>query len=179
MTSDVVATPDQAGTTSMARFEFEPHNCFACGELNDGGLRMELHIGDRRAWSELTLDSRFEGWVDVAHGGIVATVLDEVMAWSLVAEDNWGVTARMSIEYRRPMPIGQSVRAEGWIVQSRRRLVDTAGRIVARDGTVLATAEGRYVAADEARKRELQARYGYRARAARDATDGLPEPVDG
>jgi acyl-CoA thioesterase FadM len=96
-----------------------------------------------------------------------------------VAEDNWGVTARMSIEYRRPMPIGQPVRAEGWIVRSRRRLVDTAGRIVAGDGTVLATAEGRYVAADEARKRELQARYGYRARAARDTTDGLPEPVDG
>ena len=142
---------------------------------------MVLHIGERRSWSELTLDSRFEGWADVAHGGIVATILDEVMAWSLVAEDNWGVTARMSIDYRRPIPIGRQIRAEGWIVRNRRRLVETAGRIVTGDGTELATAEGLYVAADDARKRELQARYGYRARAARDATSeaATPDTVDG
>ncbi len=100
----------------------------------------------------------------------MATLLDEVMAWSLVAEDNWGVTARMSVEYRRPTPIGRPLRAEGWIVRARRRLVDTAAQLVDADGTVLATAEGRYVAADETRKRELQARYGYRARAARNGT---------
>lgn len=170
---------DAQGTTGLDRFEFEPHNCFACGELNDGGLRMVLHIGDRRSWSELSLDARFEGWVDVAHGGIVATILDEVMAWSLVAEDNWGVTARMSIGYRRPIPIGEPIRAEGWIVRSRRRLVETAGRITAADGTELATAEGLYVAADEARKRELQARYGYRARAARDPMPDARPPDTG
>ena len=77
------------------------------------------------------------------------------------------------------MPIGQPVRAEGWIVRAG---VDWSTRPAGSSpatATVLATAEGAYVAADEARKRELQARYGYRARAARDATDGLPEPVDG
>ena len=76
-----------------------------------------LHLGDRRSWSELTLDTRFEGWVDVAHGGIVATILDEVMAWSLVAEDNWGVTARMSVELPPADPGRQQIRAEGWIVR--------------------------------------------------------------
>ncbi len=158
---------ETTATAGLETFEFEPHNCFACGSLNENGLRLDLHLGERRSWAEFTLDPRFEGWVGVAHGGIVATLLDEVMAWSLVAEDNWGVTARMSVEYRRPTPIGTPLRAEGWIVGARRRLVDTAAQLVDVDGTVLATAEGRYVAADETRKRELQARYGYRARAAR------------
>ena len=155
-------------------FEFEPHNCFACGTLNEHGLRLVLHLGDRRSWTELALDDRFEGWVGIAHGGIVATILDEVMAWSLVAEDNWGVTARMSVEFRRPLRVGDRVRAEGWIVRSRRRIVETAAHIVDASGTVLATAEGTYLAADETRKRELQARYGYRAAAARQRDEAAP-----
>jgi uncharacterized protein (TIGR00369 family) len=173
------AAPTADDSSPGGAFEFEPHNCFACGSLNEHGLRLDLHLGQRRAWTELTLDPRFEGWAGVAHGGIVATLLDEVMAWSLVAEDNWGVTARMSIDYRRPVPIGHRIRAEGWIVRARRRLVETSARLAGGDGALLATADAVYVAADEQRKRELQARYGYRLRAIRErgpAAD-LPESV--
>ena len=173
------AAPTADDSSPVAAFEFEPHNCFACGSLNEHGLRLDLHLGQRRAWTELTLDPRFEGWAGVAHGGIVATLLDEVMAWSLVAQDNWGVTARMSIDYRRPVPIGHLIRAEGWIVRARRRLVETSARLVGEDGALLATADAVYVAADERRKRELQARYGYRLQAIRegDPTTDLPESV--
>ena len=66
----------------------------------------------------------------MTHGGIIATILDEVMAWALVAEDNWGVTARMTLDFKRPVAVGTKVRAEGWIVRSRRRLIETAGQIV-------------------------------------------------
>jgi uncharacterized protein (TIGR00369 family) len=170
LTSELAPTP-AVETVTAPTFEFEPHNCFACGTLNEHGLRLELHLGERRSWTELTLDSRFEGWVGIAHGGIVATILDEVMAWSLVAEDNWGVTARMSVEFRRPIQVGSRVRAEGWIVRSRKRIVETAAHIVDGSGTVLAAAEGTYLAADQTRKRELQARYGYRVAAARRRDD--------
>ncbi len=162
-------TSERTAAAAVRAFEFEPHNCFACGSLNEHGLHLDLHLGERRSWTEVTLDPRFEGWVGITHGGIIATILDEVMAWALVAEENWGVTARMTIDYRRPIPIGTPIRGEGWIVRSRRRLVDTAGRIVDAQGTVLAEAEAIYVAADESRKQELRARYGYRVRAAREA----------
>ncbi|HZL33567.1 MAG TPA: PaaI family thioesterase [Verrucomicrobiae bacterium] len=167
MTSEVRA--EAGGPT----FEFEPHNCFACGELNEHGLQLKLHLEERRSWTEFVLDDRFEGWRGVTHGGIIATVLDEVMAWALVAEDNWGVTARMTIDFKRPVPVGTSVRAEGWIVHNRRRLVDTAGQIVDANGTLLASAEAVYVAANEERKRELMARYGVRIRNARARGEGL------
>ena len=167
MTSEVRA--EAGGPT----FEFEPHNCFACGELNEHGLQLKLHLEERRSWTEFVLDDRFEGWRGVTHGGIIATVLDEVMAWALVAEDNWGVTARMTIDFKRPVLVGTSVRAEGWIVHNRRRLVDTAGQIVDANGTLLASAEAVYVAANEERKRELMARYGVRIRNARARGEGL------
>ena len=145
------------------RFELAAHNCFGCGTLNSNGLRLVLHLEVGRCWTELELDRRFEGWDGIAHGGITSTILDEVMAWSLVSADNWGVTARLAVEFRRPMPIETRVRAEGWITHARRRVVDTAGRIVdVASGVELAAATGVYVAADLIRKRQLQERYGFR-----------------
>jgi acyl-coenzyme A thioesterase PaaI-like protein len=144
-------------------FDLVPHNCFACGSLNRHGLGLLLHVEPRRSWTELVLDERFEGWAGIAHGGIVCTILDEVMAWALVGEDNWGVTARLSVEFKRPVPLGVGIRAAGEIVSSRRRVVETMATLVqADDGTVLAKARGTYVAADPARKRELRERYGFR-----------------
>ena len=159
MTSDVrdVRVPP------TARFEFTPHHCFGCGTLNTHGLQMTLHLEPARSWTTLELDRHFEGWEGVAHGGIVCTILDEVMAWALVAEDNWGVTARIAVAFRKPVSIGQAIRADGWVTRSRRRIVETAGRIVdAETGLELATATGTYVAADPARKQELRERYGFR-----------------
>ena len=164
MTSEATRTTRPAIETPAGRFEFAPHNCFGCGTLNAGGLGLILHVDAGRSWTDVILTSRFEGWEGVIHGGILCAILDEVMAWALVGEDNWGVTARMAVEFRRPVVVGMPVRAEGWITRSRRRIVDTAGRVVdAETGVELATATGVYVAAGPARKRDLVDRYGYRS----------------
>jgi acyl-coenzyme A thioesterase PaaI-like protein len=148
---------------SGMEIEVAPHRCFACGSLNEHGIHLDLHVDGDRCWTELALADRFQGWDGIAHGGIVCTILDEVMAWSLAATDNWGLTARMSVDFKRPVRLGVPIRAEGWITTARRRLVETAARIVdpATD-EVLATAAATYVAADAARKAELQARYRFR-----------------
>ena len=147
----------------VAPFDLVPHNCFACGTLNRHGLGLLLHVEPRRSWTEVVLDERFEGWAGIAHGGIICTILDEVMAWALVGEDNWGVTARLSVDFKRPVPVSTRIRADGEIVSSRRRVVETRATLIeVEDGAVLATARGTYLAADPARKRELRKRYGFR-----------------
>jgi uncharacterized protein (TIGR00369 family) len=157
------------------RLLLSPHNCFACGQLNVHGLQLELHAAEGRCWTELPLAERFEGWDGIAHGGILATILDEVMAWAIIDQDAWGVTARMTIEFKRPVRVGSRIRGEGWLVRARRRLVETGGRIVDADsGEELATAEGLYVAAPEERKRELKERYAYRV-----VPDDEPHGPDG
>ena len=149
--------------SGLRPFEVAEHNCFACGSLNEHGMQLVLHVEPGLSWTELTLDERFEGWAGIAHGGIVCTVLDEVMAWALVGEDNWGLTARLAVEFRHPIPIRRPVRGEGRVVRNRRRIVETAARLVdPATGVELATATGTYVAADEARRVELRARYGFR-----------------
>jgi acyl-coenzyme A thioesterase PaaI-like protein len=142
---------------------FDPHHCFACGSLNVQGLQLDLHFGGDRCWTELAIPSRFQGWDGIAHGGIVSTILDEVMAWSLVDHDNWGLTARLAVEFRQPVPLERPIRAEGWVTDARRRVIRAASHIVdPTTGAVLATAEATYVAAPDDRKAELKERYGYR-----------------
>jgi acyl-coenzyme A thioesterase PaaI-like protein len=155
LTSEVV--------TAAGRFEVSPHSCFACGELNAHGLHLVLHVSGDTCWTELTLRPEFQGWEGIAHGGIVATVLDEVMAWALASADSWGYTARISIDYRRPVPVGARIRGEGRLIERRRRLLTTRGSLLdPATGEVYASAEGVYVAAPQARREELKARYRFR-----------------
>jgi len=152
------------------RVEVDPHRCFACGELNEYGLHLILHAQDEHCWTELLLDERFQGWEGIAHGGILCAILDEVMAWSLVEHDAWGVTARRNVEFRRPVQVGTAIRAEGWITEAKRRLIRTAGRIEdAGSGDLLAMGEATYVVASPERKAELKARYRFRL---------VPEQID-
>ena len=160
------------------RLLLTPHNCFACGQLNANGLQLELHARDEHCWTELALPERFEGWEGIAHGGIVCTILDEVMAWAIVVRDEWGVTARMTVDFKRPISVGTRIRGEGWVVRARRKLFDTAARIVdLGSDTELATAVAVYMAVPEERKRELKARYAYRV-VADVGVIGMPEKVD-
>jgi acyl-coenzyme A thioesterase PaaI-like protein len=174
LTSEVLAEPAptqrRASVTIAGRpFPIRPHNCFACGRLNLEGLGLSLHVEGDSCWTELELPDRFEGWRGIAHGGIVCTILDEVMAWSLVDRDAWGLTARMSVDFKRPVPIGVPIRAEGRLLEHRRRLLRTDARLVASaSGELLAAAEGIYMAAPEERKAELKRRYGFAVDAVKD-----------
>lgn len=160
------------------RIVLTPHNCFACGSLNVHGLHLDLHAGGDRCWTELTLGDRFEGWEGIAHGGIVCTILDEVMAWALVDHDLWGVTARMNVEFRRPVPIGRAIRGEGRVVEVRRRLVTAEGIILDReDGTLLARADATFMGAPDSRKEELKARYRFRLEPDEPVASEMPDLV--
>ncbi len=168
---DSVRQPSTAAVTAIPlgdrRLLMRPHGCFACGELNVSGLHLQLHADAGVCWAEPTLDERFMGWEGIAHGGIVCAILDEVMAWALVDEDCWGVTAHLSVDFRRPVPIGRRLRAEGRVLERRRRVIRTEGRLIDPEtGALYATATATYVDAPPERKDELKRRYEFRVEAA-------------
>jgi acyl-coenzyme A thioesterase PaaI-like protein len=117
--------------TSAPIRALDDHNCFGCGTLNLGGLH--LHFYERSnsegIWAPFTPSPAFEGYGGMIHGGIISTLLDEIMAWSLYHLDIWAVTATMSTRFRKPVEIGVPVRLVGRLLRDRGRVLDVAGEV--------------------------------------------------
>jgi len=120
--------------------------CFACGTLNPIGLRMEVAYREGKAISRLAVRREFQGWKNIVHGGVVATILDEIMAHAVTHYAGKAVTTTLQITYRIPMHVGQEIQAEGYIVQRKSRGALAKGEIRRVDNEeVLATSESRLV----------------------------------
>jgi len=142
------------------RYAFADHNCFACGRDNPIGMRLRIEIGDGMARTTWVADKDHVGWSDKLHGGLIATLLDEVMAWAPSSHDSWAVTAEMSVRYRSPAAPGEELRAVGRVVARRRRIYEVSGEVRAADGRLIAEGRGRYLGASPQEKAELKERYG-------------------
>jgi uncharacterized protein (TIGR00369 family) len=124
------------------------------------GLQIELLEGEARAsW---TVGPDYVGWSDKVHGGIVATLLDEVMAWAPSSFDSWAVTAEMNVRFRSAAAPGEALSARGWVTGRRRRIYEVAGEVRGPDGRLVAEGSGRYLGATPSEKAALKDRYGVR-----------------
>lgn len=115
--------------------------CFACGLDNPYGLKLDFRIEGDCFMTETTLAREYQSYTGVAHGGIVSTLLDEAMGGYLVALGEKAVTGRLSVRYRHPTPIGETLKIEGKIESRRSRFVTMKATVALADGTV--TAEGK------------------------------------
>ena len=142
------------------RYAFADHNCFACGGQNPVGMHLEIELGDGTARTEWVPSADFVGWEQKVHGGILATLLDEVMAWAPSSHDAWAVTAEMQIRFRSPANPGERLVATGRVTEKRRRIYRVEGEIRGADGRLVASATGSFLGAAPSEKNELKDRYG-------------------
>lgn len=119
--------------------------CFACGTDNPIGLRLTFHEEDDRYVTTFVADPRLQGYQQIVHGGIVATVLDEVMARYVWTKVGRAATAKLAIRYCRPVPTQEPIIVRGWITAERRggtAFETAADARLGSDGTLLAEATG-------------------------------------
>ena len=121
--------------------------CFVCGDLNQSGLKARFFYDGDRAICEVKADVRFEGYRGIYHGGIIATLLDEVMIKAILAVDSYAVTAEMTVRYRAPVRIGDQLRFVGTVVRRKGRVFLTEGEATVGPDQVVATATGKYIEA--------------------------------
>ena len=119
----------------------EGHHCFACGTANPKGLNLQFYREGNTVSAEITLERSYEGWENVAHGGIVSTLVDEVMSWATMCDrKDLYVTRKMNIKYVRPVKIGVPLKVKGMvsgsskppIVQAKAEIRDLEGRLLVR-----------------------------------------------
>ena len=117
------------------------HTCFACGQDNPAGLKLEFRKDGDTATGEFTIGDLYEGWHGVVHGGIICTILDEAMAYTYFP-DLKGVTARLEVRFRQPAPTGVPLVVTARLVERTRKLLTTSAIMTLKDGTVLAESTG-------------------------------------
>jgi acyl-coenzyme A thioesterase PaaI-like protein len=122
--------------------------CFGCGQANPFGLQLELERRpDGGVGGRFFVKQDHQGPPGYAHGGVIATALDEAMALLLHDQGSPALTAGLEVELHAPAPVGSfvSVQAEvGESDGSRISLTATAHG----EGGPVATARGTFVRVD-------------------------------
>ena len=125
------------------------NHCFGCGPENETGLQLKFKLNEesQRFVCKFKLPARFEGPPSHAHGGIIATILDEAMGKVSKLRNIIAVTGQMSITYIRPVPLGKPLITEGWEVSVRGRSTTASPRF-ATPSEVLAQSTGVFIEID-------------------------------
>lgn len=131
--------------------------CFVCGDQNQHGLKAKFFFDGEKAFTEVTADGSFEGYAGIYHGGIIATLLDEVMIKALLAKSVVAVTVELKVRYMAPVTIGDKLSFTGRITRSKGRLYLTEGEARGDDKAICATAVGKYMEASADLKETLEA----------------------
>ena len=122
------------------------NRCFGCGQANPSGLQLEFLLAEDGSLHCLTtVPDRFEGPAGYLHGGIIATLLDEVLSKSVRALGRTAMTRHLEIDYLRPVPSGAPLRMVGRLVRSEGRKHWTEAKIVSARGHILAEGKGLFV----------------------------------
>jgi acyl-coenzyme A thioesterase PaaI-like protein len=123
-------------------------HCFTCGDEHPTGLRLRLVAMDGVAMRGVfTVTEQHMGGPGLAHGGILASAVDEVLgslAWLL-----WqpAVTGRLEIDYRQPVPVGSTVVIDAWCtgVDGRKLYGEAVGRLGDENGPEVVRASAIFV----------------------------------
>jgi uncharacterized protein (TIGR00369 family) len=121
--------------------------CFACGPTNPTGLHMTFHTDEQRVYSFITVPPTMIGWGRTVHGGILSTMLDEIMAWAVIyLLGKMAVTKSITIEFKKPVQVGDALTVVGAIGELAGREITMSSEIYCAEKGLCARAEGIFTA---------------------------------
>ena len=123
------------------------NKCFGCGGDNAGGMKLtfEQDNVNRKIIGRFVLGERYQGGGGFAHGGIIATLLDEAMGKVCRFHEVRAVTAELTVEYLKPVNVQSEIVVEGRESDQKGRNLFMTGEIRNDAGEVLARSKGRFV----------------------------------
>lgn len=126
-----------------------PHtrSCFVCGEANSLGLKLRFETDGKLVRATFTPRPEHIGFKGVIHGGLIATVLDEIMVWACaVPTRRFAFCAEMNVRFLNPMSPGARVQLTGELTANRKgRIFEAKGTAQDAAGLMLAEATGKYL----------------------------------
>lgn len=122
----------------------EGYNCFGCAPSNPIGLRLTFREEGDEVLSEWDPQEQYQGYRDVLHGGIQATLMDEIASWTVyIKVKSSGVTSRAELKYRKAVKVSEGkIFLRSKLVGMRRNLADIEVKLL--DGEKRICAEGKF-----------------------------------
>ncbi len=120
----------------------DKHLCFGCSDKNPIGLKLNFTKNGDTIAAVWKPNEHYQGFYQVLHGGIQATLLDEVAGWVVqVVCQTSGVTSEMRVTYHKPVSTSdEEIRIEARILQYRDRYVDIEAALFNAQGLKCTTA---------------------------------------
>jgi acyl-coenzyme A thioesterase PaaI-like protein len=74
------------------------YNCFGCSQHNPIGLKLKFREEGDFVLSDWVPGENYQGWMNVLHGGIQSTLMDEIASWLVMVKlETAGVTSKMEV----------------------------------------------------------------------------------
>lgn len=122
--------------------------CIICGLENEIGVKANFYnMEDGSVASICEFKEEHQSYPERVHGGMISALLDELAGRALWVTDPtlFGVTATMSIKFRKPVPYGKTIIGKGEIIKRRGRLFTATAKLIDDNKNVLAELEGTYM----------------------------------
>lgn len=126
------------------------NHCFGCGKDNPDGMRLKFFLDEKRqrCVGRFRLPKRYQGPPGHAHGGVIATILDEAMGKVNKLRHVVAMTRSMSVEYLKPVPLRKPITVEAYELRVRGRKHTNVAEIRNQKGELLARSTGLFIAID-------------------------------
>ena len=119
--------------------------CFVCGLENEHGLHLRFYeTAEGEVTVQTTVPDHFQGYPGIVHGGIVASLVDEALGrvhMGSADDPRFMFTARISVNYRKPVPTGKPIRIVAHAVKRKRKTATSVCEIYGPEGDLLAEAD--------------------------------------
>jgi len=123
------------------------HSCFVCGESNPSGLKLRFETDGRIVQTRFTPRPEHVGFKGVVHGGILSTLLDEIMVWACAVQTKrFAYCAELNVRFVHAARPGGEILATAELTANRRdRIFEASGELKTSTGQLLAAATGRFL----------------------------------
>jgi len=119
--------------------------CFVCGPKNPIGLKLDFFLDGEVMTTEFIPRKEHQGYMNIVHGGIISTLLDEIMVKLAIELGMPAVTAQMDIRLKKAVKVGSRLTFSAEILENTSKLLVTHAKAITDDGEVVAEAKGKLV----------------------------------
>ena len=118
--------------------------CFVCGPKNPVGLKLDFTFDGKTIRTEYIPPKEHQGYANIVHGGIVSTLLDEVMVKVAIERGTPAVTAQMDVRLKKAVNTGTKIILSAEITKETRKTLEAYAKATVND-EIVADARGKLV----------------------------------